>query len=99
MENNKLIVDFMGWEQTNIAEAYYTPFFTAGVYISEMPFNREWNWLMSVVDKINELGIGGGIMYDLRDALTGANIDLAYIEIVNIIKWYNGKIFSKDSSS
>lgn len=61
LEGNKLIAEFMGWGERGI---YRTPFEDAGMcngepssicYDRNLLFNSDWNWLMLVVEKIEEI--------------------------------------------
>ena len=69
-ENNKLIVEFLGWEKVGIytyKSLYITeeqPDFdnrqmetinTFSILWDEMKFNSDWNWLMEVVEKIESI--------------------------------------------
>ena len=69
MENNRLIAEFLTevddyWQkddnQGEGEQLYFQPHNTEfqQMYPSEMPFNRDWNWLMEVVKKID------GILYN-----------------------------------
>ena len=55
-ENNKLIAEFMGLHFSK--GEYYRPLYNSGDWISEneLQFYEEWNWLMTVVDKIEDMG-------------------------------------------
>lgn len=63
MQDNKLIAKFMGWtERTDPTERWFGCFKTQdGVIHKNTPldpllFHSDWNWLMTVVDKIESLG-------------------------------------------
>ncbi len=69
IENNKSIADFMGFELVN--GKYELPQFgyikTDGLwsdifYPETLKFNKDWNWLMAVVDKIEKI-----VWADLND--------------------------------
>ena len=57
-ENNKLIAEFMGWEQRY--ENTYIDLEGKGVRVSSMCFDTSWNELMPVIKKINELILEDG---------------------------------------
>jgi hypothetical protein len=62
--NNKMLADYMGWTQKGISE-YITPFYhnymsigagmqeTAVFHVESMKFEKSFDWLMLVFDKIN----------------------------------------------
>jgi len=59
-ESNKMIAEFMG---LSIKEGvcYYTDeddMFPMGIEVEEpyIPYDEDWNWLMPVVDKIEDMG-------------------------------------------
>lgn len=94
-ENNKLIAEFIEvpkhepdtrtgtyWE-VNENDLYET---------SELKYHTSWDWLMRVVEHISYTGITGGILYDLNNALSIADIDGAYKAIVVFINWYNKRL-------
>ena len=77
MKDNKLIAEFMGIDYVNV-DAY------------QLPYNKDWNWLMPVVEKC--LTTGGKVsFYDKRahDALLTCNIEEVYKAVVEFIKQYN----------
>lgn len=62
-ETNKLIAEFMGWNKGEKYSEKY-PFYDAWnepidqILPSEMLFNKSWDWLMSVVEKIESIKVG-----------------------------------------
>ena len=68
---------------------------------SQMEFHRDWNWLMEVVDRINNTGrfevvIQKGFCYvsDESNELTlscpaSNTLEAVYQAVVEFIKWYN----------
>ena len=55
MSNNKLIAEFMGWTScdSNDNTMYANPQDKSDVWSADgMRFNKSWDWLMPVVDKI-----------------------------------------------
>ena len=68
IENNKLIAEFLDWEFDDLSETFETPFlklvdpqafgeeqFSCKLQDFELEFHTDWNWLMSVVEKIENL--------------------------------------------
>jgi hypothetical protein len=86
IDNNKLIAEFMGYSK----EAQD---------LGKFPFDKRWDWLMPVVDKIESLGFrvdiygeftniskNGDLLpfdNDISDRLTGC-----YTEVVSFVKWF-----------
>ena len=110
MENNNiLIAEFMGINHLNDdkyinnlkemkAEGLY---FEQGYMTSELKFDTDWNWLMPVIRKIEELGndvlittnyiqisFDEGEQFIVIDDLN-IKIDSVYNAVVEFIKWYN----------
>jgi hypothetical protein len=110
MENNNiLIAEFMGINHldddkyiNNLkemkAEGLY---FEQGYMTSELKFDTDWNWLMPVIRKIEELGndvlittnyiqisFDEGEQFIVIDDLN-IKIDSVYNAVVEFIKWYN----------
>lgn len=62
-KGNKLIAEFMGWEKGATEEMYDFPENFSSFLVDEyheilpksMKFHSSWNWLMPVVDKIEDL--------------------------------------------
>jgi hypothetical protein len=57
-ENNKLLAEFMGFLESSIPNQYWTEKSSEGFGIGELKelkFNTDWNWLMQVVEKIENL--------------------------------------------
>ena len=65
IENNKIIAEFLDWEFDDLSETFETPFlklvepqafgdeqFSCKLQDFELEFHSDWNWLMSVVEKI-----------------------------------------------
>ena len=68
IENNKIIAEFLDWEFDDLSETFETPFlklvepqafgdeqFSCKLQDFELEFHSDWNWLMSVVEKIESL--------------------------------------------
>lgn len=110
--NNKLIAEFLN-TQINSDDTYELPKFgtirlngdfKTSFTLEEMKFNKDWNWLMEVVERINNTGrfevvIQYGFCYitDGMDELTlsfpaSNTIEAVYQAVVEFIKWYNQQI-------
>jgi hypothetical protein len=116
LEKNRLIAEFMGVKPVYQGQNmwYYTdsPWFTVRNRSHEEVFNSivkyvkystDWNWLMRVVDKIEELGYGvdifgeavsiskyyGDMVVDNNAKFYLNKIDAVYNAVVDFIVWYN----------
>ena len=76
MENNKLIAEFMGIEFEHV-DTY------------QLPYNKDWNWLMPVAEKC--LTTGDRQHFVINDALLTCNIEEVYKAVVEFIKQYNNE--------
>jgi hypothetical protein len=63
LENNKLIAEFMGMQDTDLgwydsveAMSEYACQMVGGNTFEELQYDRSWDWLMPVVEKIETLG-------------------------------------------
>lgn len=58
-ENNKLLAEFLGWEQFGSIGLYDTTFHNNKGSLhwltKNMRFHNDWNWLMEVVEKIESI--------------------------------------------
>lgn len=106
IEGNQIIAEFDGKEKCTRCDpedcGRYK--FGDGVYYfpSEMSYHKSWDWLMPVVEKIEELGYGIEIFRcssslseqnkfdDTKYAkCTTSKIKAVYHIVVEFIKWYN----------
>lgn len=104
-ESNKLIAEFMGVTPT---ETKYTKYWYDGYELheaelpfsygamgngtSELKFSTSWDWLMPVVEKINQSGYtleGVNLVKKISIACGSANLIYAYKAVAEFIKWYN----------
>ena len=97
MENNKLIVEFMG------NPTIFNPIHDATLYqvkeqdnmtyhIDELQYHLSWDWLMPVANEIIKSRDEQNADWDLTDlkyALQTTNIELVYKAVVKFIKDYN----------
>ena len=69
-DNNKLIAEFMGFKtQDSPNERWHKQYFTQpnnawGCRIEKLHFDTDWNWLMEVVEKIENI-ISDGIVFNV----------------------------------
>ena len=105
MKENKLISEFMGMNygdpNDNSVMIQMTPQGNEVVPINSMEYHSSWDWLMPVVEKINntgrfEVNIGYGHCYisDGEDKLTlslqgKSTFNAIYKSVIEFIKWYN----------
>ena len=71
MENNKLIAEFMGMEDYQEMGEYVTP-----------NYHSSWDWLMSVVEKIESRRNPNGNAYRVTIDMCNVEIEGAGIEIL-----------------
>jgi hypothetical protein len=97
MEENKLIAEFMGFQQTNLgwydAEETLINVESDNTF-DTLKYDTDWNWLMAVVDKIERIEDG---KYDVNILKNGTQIidyTAGGIEICNNVGkiGYNEKI-------
>ena len=101
-ENNKLIAEFMGYSQPHPDYPTSTYWYKEGSSpMAVLLFDVNWDWLMEVVEKINNTGrfevvIQKGLCYvsDESNELTlscpaSNTLEAVYQAIVEFIKWYN----------
>lgn len=110
MSDNELIAEFMGGQRSQRGQDtvfYFTPDFRGSGFwhIDYIPFDRSWDWLMPVVEKITKMHIEK-FHYDPTQIAQGnwppdneymevialslaTPIAEAYKAIVEFIKWYN----------
>ena len=70
MKNNKLIAEFMGINEVDID--------TLLEYNSELQYHKNWNWLMNVIERIEQ-----NDLIDVEILQYGTIIRTEYKEIVN----------------
>ena len=106
IKNNILIAKFMNMETTeqyivptSIKETRYHWENDTGYSKEELEFNNSWDWLMPVVDKIENLGFQVWIIKHKciinkfpKEIITiekNNKIDAVYQSIIKLIKWHN----------
>lgn len=112
IENNKLLAEFMGWEfgrYEHLPNKCYKGVFNSaeemGQHLDQMRYDSDWNWLMEVVEKINNLHIKGSpeirigkffteVFFDGKFSVfhitkTVNKIQTVYFSCLEFIKWHN----------
>jgi len=92
-ENNKMIAEFMG---LSIKEGvcYYTDeddMFPMGIEVEEpyIPYDEDWNWLMPVVNKIEEyLSANVGKVGYFDECLSSNDLDIRYNAVLEFINQF-----------
>ena len=86
-ENNKMIAEFMGYEVKH--NKCYSPKYNDGT-IAPMQFHKSWDWLMPVVNKIEEyLSANVGKVGYFDECLSSNDLDIRYNAVVEFINQYN----------
>lgn len=111
-ENNKLLAEFLGWDKyetfedseeycLTCVEELHLKIGDFNIYsLSELKFHNDWNWLMLVVDKIEETNLGSLEMQSKNLVLLQYNyktekyynstlIENVYNACIQFVKWYN----------
>lgn len=97
-ENNKILAEFLGWKQYPIkgkSNGYEVTIKEGYVPIqrsaSSLEFHTDWNWLMAVIRKIEQLpNIYDEEMFLLiRDEIITGRIEETYSSVVDFVEWYN----------
>lgn len=104
-EGNKLIAEFMSIEFKDVGYSNKMASINGGFYFAnELKYHTSWDWLMPVVEKIENLHdgymlveisdekcyIGYGSFYQ-NTATAETKIQAVYGAVVEFIKWYNQK--------
>lgn len=58
--------------------------------ISSLKYDTSWYWLMTVVNKIYELGIDNEKVLNIKESIS-KNFTSAYNSVCDFIEWYNTK--------
>ena len=90
IENNKIIAEFLDWEFDDLSETFETPFlklvdpnafgdeqYSCKLQDFELEFHSDWNWLMSVVEKIENL------QDENNCAIYNVQIEQSFTEIID----------------
>ena len=107
-ENNKIIAEFMSWDSNESKTVFYEPTDEVqgidGFTLENLPFDS-WNWLMEVVEKIENLSkenetysfsitkISVRVLYKgsriVDLPIDNSKIEAVYSACVEFIKYYN----------
>jgi cytidylate kinase len=103
-DNNKLIAEFLGWEIENEMYINTNKVFVQYTYQS-LKFNSDWNWIMQVRKKIEDLGFDVNIFKNGIEIVNYSNkteivnnvsqisynesIDFVYSGFVEFVEWFN----------
>jgi hypothetical protein len=101
-ESNRLIADFMGIKPSLDVHGHYfyldMPWFCVrednlekvmDAITDYVKYDKRWNWLMPVVQKIYSFKIEDEPVLIIRDALADASLRGTYDAVVEFILWYN----------
>ena len=95
---NKLIVDFLNTDVNNDGTYELPQFgtirpngdFKTSFTLEQMKFDKDWNWLMEVVDKILNISLELDSMepyYNITDSVP--NIKQTHEAVIEFINYYN----------
>ena len=74
-ENNKIIAEFMGAKLTKDLKIMYPVYEGDSSYVKNLKYHSDWNWLMEVVEKIENIKIKDySISTDITDDKTFINV-------------------------
>ena len=74
-ENNKIIAEFLGATLTKDLQIMYPVYEGDSSYVKDLKFHSDWNWLMEVVEKIENIKIKDySISTDITDDKTFINV-------------------------
>lgn len=89
--NNKLIAEFLCTTQKTegLDDCYI--FKGMAYHIEDLAFNSDWNWLMKVVEKIDD--VCGIDLHEwdehINNALCSKSLHTTYNACIEFIKWHN----------
>ena len=93
MNNNKLIAEFMGGGEfrTNRQGVEFVEFIPLGEWkVEDLPYHTSWDWLMPVVEKIeNYLADNVGKVGYFDECLSSNDLEVRYQAVVEFIKEQN----------
>ena len=93
-ENNKMIAEFMRWDIKSLTtippNLHLSNLQLDNGDIMELKFHESWDWLMPVVDKIEDyLGENIGKVGYFDECLNSNDLDVRYQAVVEFINEYN----------
>lgn len=114
MNQNKLIAEFMGLQFSK--GEYYRPLYNSGDWIpeNELQYHTSWDWLMPVVEKIENLGyeliiaesrckINHNTDHSIEEVINidiiGSKIDVTYQAVVEFIEGLSVKSVEPDTKA
>lgn len=60
------------------------------LFIEDLKFHSDWNWLMEVINKIKSLDVAEyTLIYAIDDYLIQIELEATYNACAQFIKWYN----------
>lgn len=93
IKNNKIIAEFMGYKKNTPSKDFFQHPIDKNRFdrIEFLSYHTEWNWLMEVISKINEIEEVYEIeeFLVIRDEVCTGRIETTYNSVVEFIKWYN----------
>jgi hypothetical protein len=105
IENNRLIAEFMGYNEEIVNdEIYFTlPDMLESLSDEELHYHSDWNWLMEVVEKIENYNEYTNVLFTpqgceincyIENGFLFSNdcntkIEAVYNACIEFIKWYN----------
>lgn len=89
MNDNRLIAEFMGINFANREDMSPYCYIKGHLFFeNNLMYDKDWNWLMEVIEKINEVA-AGGVVYGIQEGLREADIEKTYYAVVEFVKWWN----------
>lgn len=108
-EEYRLISEFMGWKYFMSTKYYRHPDEVSIYLINEMRWDKDWQWLMEVIDDIyysrrfptgaqtSELSSQPHKLYkNIEKSLLHLSIEQTYNAVIQFITWYNTQKLSHD---
>jgi hypothetical protein len=95
-KGNKIIAEFDGWRYVKNDDSFSKP--PNILFSQELEYHQSWDWLMPVIEQINEKCKHTGYVDTLEIShlrLVSTKIDYAYYAALEYIKWYNENIIDK----
>jgi hypothetical protein len=98
-ENNKLIAEFMGRSISPITLAEFRKLkprdkhLVSGAFVEDLQYHSDWNWLMQVAEKIDE--VCGIDLHEwdehINNALCSKSLSTTYNACVEFVQWHNNQ--------
>lgn len=103
--SSELIAKFHGWihhpTPQNKGKGYWSfiAWGKANWPSQSFRYHASWDWLMPVVDKVNNIDAPDGMIDELSTALINVDIKTAYRILSNIITWYNNQTHEQETKN